>query len=135
MSMKIIKSKTKGSGNSMDNIYSESMYRRTICGGTVGRGGNTIEVAVPTNSIPLNARIQHSSLRTAAKYNWETGTVTKEAISVLDNAREHINRLKLHSATSGWNEKDDKLVNVYGRPAGVQASPVVRVRKKKKQRK
>ena len=125
MSMKVIRSKAKGSGGANDQIYSQSMYRREICAGTVEHNGQSHHVSAPTNSIPLDCRVQKSSLRTTLKWDWKNGGYTRESASLLDNSRRSINSLKVRSVTSGWNEKHDDEANL----AVGMASPVVQVKK------
>lgn len=133
--MKIIKSSTRGGGDANDNAYSRSMYRREVCVGTVGPnaivGSTPLKVSAPTNSIPLDARVQHSSLRSTVKYDWQTGGTTFVPRSIVDNAHENINTMKIRTVTSGRNERHDDQMNVYGIPAMPNAVRRVNKRKKK----
>jgi hypothetical protein len=75
------------------------------------RDDSTVHAQV--NSRPLSSMIESGSVRTTERYDWKTGTMRKESLDVIDNAKRNINTLKVHPVTNARQYEEAKDGSLY----------------------
>ena len=118
-----------GTGRVNHNKADDRVYRRQVSIGTTADGTHCYDA---TNSHPLSSMIEDASVRTTDRYDWATGTMHKEKIDILSNAKANINTLKVRPVTNARHyEEPDCPWNPWNRCQPAMAISAV-IRKKKR---
>jgi len=69
---------------------------------------------VRTNAYPLDTFVDPDSLRNRREWDWRTGETRTVPMSVLENAKRHMTKLKFHTVTSARTHPDPQVDYGYG---------------------
>ena len=117
-----------GTGRVNHNKADDRVYRRQVSIGTTADGTHCYDA---TNSHPLSSLVEDASIRTTDRYDWATGTMHKEKIDILSNAKANINTLKVRPVTNARHYEEPDCPWNRCQPA-MATSAVIRKKKRGK---